>query len=231
MIPLFQGLEEKLRCEKYEIESLKSRAAEIQEGGKHTKVADQAPSIIKQFENLSNRVKVLRHERETQYRDHRHYKEAHDDLLSFISRTKDKTSALKQRNVSDRNSIEVTAKAMETLLSRQAQGQLLVDQMLHKGEVFLHSTSASGQDHYKKEMDALKKSFDNLFEDILKQKTSLLNTVVKWREYKDEHEKLSDWLQKTDADMKAYKTMLYTSIGEKTEQARKVKVSLPFIYK
>lgn len=191
---------------------------------KQGQVAVQAQNIIKQFENLAERIRTLRMERETQYRDHRHYKEAHDDLLSFINRTRDKIPALRQRNLSDRLSIETSASAMETLLSRQAQGQILVDQLYHRGEVFLHSTSSAGQDNYKKEMDSLKESFEDLFKDIAQQKESLQNTVVKWREYKDEYERLSDWLQKTDADMKAYKTMLYTSIGEKTDQVQKVKV-------
>lgn len=189
-----------------------------------SQVAAEAQNILKQFESLSERIKVLRSERETQYRDHRHYKEAHDDLLSFINRTRDKIPALRQRNLSDRLSIETAAHAMETLLSRQAQGQILVDELFHRGEVLLHSTSSSGQDNYRKEMESLKETFEELFADIAQQKEALQRTVVKWREYKDEHERLSDWLQKTDADMKAYKTMLYTSIGEKTEQVQKVKV-------
>lgn len=193
---------------------------------KQGQVAVQAQNILKQFENISERIRLLRSERETQYRDHRHFKEAHDDLLSFINRTRDKIPALKQRNLSDRLSIETSAHAMETLLSRQAQGQILVDQLFHRGEVFLHSTSASGQENYRKEMDALKESFEELFNEIAQQKDALQQTVVKWREYKDEYERLSDWLQKTDADMKAYKTMLYTSIGEKTDQVQKVKVRI-----
>ena len=205
---------------------MKSKAAEMLASEKQGQVAVQAQNILKQFESLSDRIKTLRAERETQYRDHRHYKEAHDDLLSFINRTRDKIPAIRQRNLNDRLSIETSAHAMETLLSRQAQGQILVDQLFHRGEVLLPSTSALGQENYKKEMEALKESFEDLFKDIAQQKESLQETVTKWREYKDEYEKLSDWLQKTDADMKAYKTMLYTSITEKTEQVKKVKVSL-----
>ncbi|KAF2357498.1 Spectrin repeat [Trinorchestia longiramus] len=218
-----QGLEEKLRCEKYEVEGLKVKANEMLTSEKQGQVAVQAQNVLKQFESLSDRIRSLRSERETQYRDHRHYKEAHDDLLSFINRTRDKIPALRQRNLSDKLSIETSAHAMETLLSRQAQGQILVDQLFHRGEVLLHSTSSSGQDNYKKEMESLKESFEELFQDIAEQKDALQHTVLKWREYKDEYERLSDWLQKTDADMKAYKTMLYTSIGEKTEQVQKVK--------
>lgn len=223
-----QSLEEKLRCEKYEVESLKTKAEEMLESDKQAQAASQAQNILKQFENLSERIKSLRIEREMQYRDHRHYKEAYDDLLSFVNRTRDKIPALKQRNLGDRFSIETAVQAMETLLTRQAQGQILVDQLLHRGEVFLHSTSASGQEIYKKEIQSLKDSFEELFKDIAQQKDNLEKTVVQWRDYKDEYEKLSDWLQKADADMKAYKTMLYTSIGEKTQQVKNVKVILIF---
>lgn len=219
-----QSLEEKLRCEKYEVESLKLKACEMLASGQQAQAASQAQNILKQFENLSERIKLLRGERETQYRDHRHYKEAYDDLHAFVNRTRDKIPALKQKNLGDRLSIETAVQALETLLNRQAQGQILVDQLLHRGEVFLHSTSSSGQENYKNEMRAVKESFEELFKDISKQKENLEKTVVQWRDYKDEYEKLSDWLQKADADMKAYKTMLYSSIGEKTQQVNNVKV-------
>ncbi|KAA0201773.1 hypothetical protein HAZT_HAZT011047 [Hyalella azteca] len=219
-----KGLEEKLRCEKYEVEGLKVKASEMQATEKQGQVAVQAQNVLRQFEVLSGRITTLRAERETQYRDHRHYKDAHDDLLSFINRTRDKIPALRQRNLSDKLSIETSAHAMETLLSRQAQGQILLDQLYHRGEVLLHSTSSSGQESYKKEMQSLKEGFEELFKDIAEQKDALQQTVLKWREYKEEYERLSDWLQKTDADMKAYKTMLYTTIGEKTDQVNKVKV-------
>lgn len=220
----FQSLEEKLRCEKYEVESLKAKASEMIASGQQAQAASQAQGILKQFENLSERIKTLRGERETQYRDHRHYKEAYDDLHAFVNRTRDKIPALKQRNLGDRLSIETAVQALDTLLTRQAQGQILVDQLLHRGEVLLHSTSQSGQEHYRNEMRAVKESFESLFQDISKQKENLQKTVVQWRDYKDEYEKLSDWLQKADADMKAYKTMLYASIGEKTQQVNNVKV-------
>ncbi|KAK3865215.1 hypothetical protein Pcinc_029165 [Petrolisthes cinctipes] len=218
-----KSLEEKLRCEKYEVESLKLKASEMLASGQQAQAASQAQNILKQFENLSDRIKSLRGERETQYRDHRHYKEAYDDLHAFVNRTRDKIPALKQKNLGDRLSIETAVQALDTLLNRQAQGQILVDQLLHRGEVFLHSTSSSGQEHYKSEMRAVKESFEELFKDISKQKENLEKTVVQWRDYKDEYEKLSDWLQKADADMKAYKTMLYSSIGEKTQQVNNVK--------
>ena len=192
--------------------------------GQQAQAASQAQHILKQFENLSDRIKSLRSERETQYRDHRHYKEAYDDLHAFVNRTRDKIPALKQKNLGDRLSIETAVQALDTLLTRQAQGQILVDQLLHRGEVFFHSTSSSGQEHYKNEMRAVRESFEEVFKEISKQKQNLEKTVVQWRDYKDEHEKLSDWLQKADADMKAYKTMLYASIGEKTQQVNNVKV-------
>ena len=193
---------------------------------KQAQAAMQAQNILKQFENLSERIKTLRSERETQYRDHRHYKEAFDDLSAFVNRTRDKIPALKQRNLGDRLSIETAVSAMVTLLTRQAQGQILVDQLFHRGEVFLASTSPSAQEVYRKEIQALRENFEDLFKDIANQKECLEKTVVQWREYKDEFEKLSDWLQKSDADMKAYKTMLYASIGEKTQQVKNVKVRI-----
>lgn len=49
--------------------------------------------------------------------------------------------------------------------------------------------------------------------------------VVQWRDYKDEYERLSDWLQQMDILVKAQKNALLATVQEKQKQVQDVKVS------
>jgi nesprin-1 len=48
--------------------------------------------------------------------------------------------------------------------------------------------------------------------------------VLQWRDYKEEYERLSDWLQQIDIHVKAHKTALLSTLQEKTKQVQDVKV-------
>lgn len=57
------------------------------------------------------------------------------------------------------------------------------------------------------------------------QKDSLHAIHTHWREYKDEYEKLSDWLQQIDISMKAIKNTPLATVAEKTDQVKQIQVS------
>lgn len=61
--------------------------------------------------------------------------------------------------------------------------------------------------------------------EIKQQKEQLESTVVQWRDYKDEYERLSDWLQQLDIHIKAQKTALLSTVEEKSKQVQEVKVN------
>lgn len=52
-------------------------------------------------------------EREDQYRDHRLYKEAHDDLIGWLSRAREKVPNIKQQSISDKVAIENSVAPLE----------------------------------------------------------------------------------------------------------------------
>lgn len=54
--------------------------------------------------------------------------------------------------------------------------------------------------------------------------------VVQWRDYKDEYERLSDWLQQMDILVKAQKNALLATVQEKQKQVQDVKVSLVTVF-
>jgi len=91
------------------------------------------------------------------------YKEAHDDLIGWLSRSREKVPSMKQRPLSDKLALEHAVAPLEALLNKQAQGELLVEHLHNTGQVLLASTSPQGQESIKNEMRALTESFQTLF--------------------------------------------------------------------
>lgn len=102
-------------------------------------------------------------EREDQYKDHRLFKEAYDDLTSWLTRAREKVPSMKQRPLSDKLAIENAVAPLEALLNKQAQGELLVEHLQHTGEVAIASSSSQGQENIRNEIKALRENFEGLF--------------------------------------------------------------------
>lgn len=126
-----------------------------------------------------------------------------------------------------------------------AQGQVKVDHMIQAGETVLNTTSPTGQDFIIIEMKGLQQDFESLTADIKQQKEKQGNYLyqvwlwsmekasrfmscvhfcqltekvcVLWREYKDEYELVSDWLQQMDAEVKAHKLATKGTLEEKSQ--------------
>ncbi|KAK2588097.1 hypothetical protein KPH14_004158 [Odynerus spinipes] len=218
-----KALEEKVRCENIEVESLKAEVAEMMASGQQGLAASHAQDILSRFDTLSEKIKSLLAEREEQYKDHRTYKEAHDNLIGWLNRAREKIPALKQRSLSDKLAIENAVAPLESLLNKKAQGELLVEHLQHTGKVVCVSTNLQGQEVIKNEIRALGESFEGLFKEIKQQKDQLESTISQWRDYKDEYERLSDWLQQFDILIKAQKNALLPNVKEKQKQVQEVK--------
>ncbi|KAL0110413.1 hypothetical protein PUN28_013801 [Cardiocondyla obscurior] len=224
-------LEEKVRCENIEVDSLKCKVTEMIASGQQGLAASQAQDILNRFDELFEKIKSLLSEREEQYKDHRLYKEAHDDLIGWLNRAREKIPSMKQRSLSDKLAIESAVVPLESLLNKKAQGELLVEHLQHTGKVVCASTSPVGQEVIRNEIRALTESFEGLFKEIQQQKDQLEATVSQWRDYKDEYERLSDWLQQFDILIKAQKNALLPNLQEKEKQVQEVKKLLDNLIK
>ncbi|CAG4999353.1 unnamed protein product, partial [Parnassius apollo] len=216
-------VEEKARCDRLDVDTLKAKAAEMIASGQQNQAATRAQEALNKFDSLYDKIKKLLSDREEQYKDHRLYKEAHDELIQWLSRAREKVPSLKSKPLSDKLAIENAVAPLETLINKQAQGELLLEHLQHTGEVVLASTSPDGQITIKNEMKALKESFDDLFNEIKQQKNQLEETINQWREYKDEYERLSDWLQQKEILIKNHKLVLHGTAKEKGAQVNEVK--------
>ena len=213
-----KSAEEKVRMEKIDVDSLKSQAIDMLASGQQSQSAFQAQKVLERFDELAAKCEKLLTERQEQYRDHRLYKEAYDDLVSWISRAREKFPSLKQSSLSDKLAIENAVQATDNMLNKQAQGELLVEHLTHTGEVVMSSTSTQGQEIIRNDIRSLRDSFESLFRDINSQKENLEETMVQWRSYKEEYERLIEWLQQIDILVKNHKLNLLPNLSEKEKQ-------------
>jgi nesprin-1 len=206
-------------CEKLEVESLKSKASEMMASGQQTQAAGQAQEVLKMFDTLGSEIRRLKLEREEQYKDHKNYKETSDELVGWLTRAKEKIPSLKQRSIGDRMvDVETAGSMFTSLMNKKPQGGLLLERLQQSGEVAMASSSDSGKDLIRSEIRTLNDSFETLFKEIQQQKESLEGTMLKLRDWKEEHERLSDWLQQCEILIKAAKTTLVGSIDDKKKQ-------------
>lgn len=158
-----KALEEKVRCEKIEVDSLKAQAAEILKSKSSEEAAIQAKRMLDRFDEVFQKIQKLLHDREQQYKDHKAYKEAYEEVQVWMTRAQEKVPQLKQRPLGDKLSIEMFSGPLDHLLNKQAQGEVLLENLDHTAQVVIPNTSAPGQEAIKNEIRALRESFDRLF--------------------------------------------------------------------
>lgn len=225
-LELIRNVEERVRVEKIEVDNLKARTLEIIFKGKTTPPALLAQEVLQNFDNVFERVKKLLSDREEQFRDHKVYKEAYDNLNSYINRAREKIPMIQQNSLNDKMSIEQSVAPLESLLNKKAQGELLLEHLQSTSEVVLASSSNNGQQIVKNDIRELKESFEDLFTEIRLQKEKLQDTMLRWRDYKDDYEKLSEWLTQFDILVKNHKLALHTNLPDKNKQVADMKETI-----
>lgn len=102
-------------------------------------------------------------QREQQYKDHKTYKEAYEELSNFLNRSRDKIPSLKERPLSDKLAIENAITPLEALLNKRAQGELLLDNLNTIGSIIIGTTSENGEKIIKQEIELITDDLNKLF--------------------------------------------------------------------
>lgn len=102
-------------------------------------------------------------EREEQYKDHKLYKEATENLHIWLNQAKEKVPSMKERSLSDKLAIENSLTPLENLLNIRPQGELLLGNVQNRSKIVLPNTSGKGQEIIKAEVTELSDAFHNFF--------------------------------------------------------------------
>ena len=215
-----RSLDEKLKCDMQDAEQVKQIAQELQRKGYSNDPSVGSLKICDQFVQLSKSVKGKLEECEGHLKDYKLYKVALESLGQYLQRCKDKLHTMKQRSPNDKNYVDAVTQALDHLLNKEAQGQILVEQVQQTGEVLLKTTSGNARSILQKDIAASVQSFGDLFEDIKRHREQMGLIMSVFRDFKDETERLNDWMQQADINVKAAKTSLLATLDEKEKAVR-----------
>ncbi|XP_025834538.1 nesprin-1 isoform X2 [Agrilus planipennis] len=218
-----KNAEEKIRVEKIEVDNLQAKVDQILVTSQQSQAARQTKTILDKFYRLADETAKLLHARGSQYRDHKTYKEAYEELQRWLMRAQEKIPQLKQRPLSDKAAVDNFVAPIDALLNKQAQGEVLLENLEQAAQVVVPTTGATGQQAILNETRALRESFERLFKDLREQKELMDSVLAHWRDYKDEYERLSDWLQQIAILTKNQKIALSATVPEKAKQVQDVK--------
>ncbi|CAG0920654.1 unnamed protein product [Notodromas monacha] len=184
-------------------------------------------SVEREFSNIKFELEKLegdlvdvRQELDERLRQWEEYEHSFERLLSWLNESEGSLKEFAPKSTLEEKELQLSK--YQNLMNRQPQGLAKLEKVVHMGEVLLASTSTAGQETLANEISALKASFKSLFDEIEAQKKELEGLLSQMRGYKDEYERINDWLQQTDADMKAARTMLLPNLPEKEKQYLKV---------
>ncbi|XP_057659189.1 muscle-specific protein 300 kDa isoform X4 [Diorhabda carinulata] len=214
-------LEEKTRAEKIDVDNLKAHIAEVLQKKKGSEATEEAQETLNRFDAIAAKIFKLSLDKDAQYKDHKLYKEAYDEVQRWMTRAQEKVPQL-QRPLSEKLTIDTLAAPLDHLLNKKAQGEVLLENLEHTAQVVLPNTSEKGQELINNDIRALRESFDRLFKDLKQQREQLDAVLANWRDYKDEYEKVSDWLQQIAILIKNQKIALMSNLPEKEKQVKDV---------
>ncbi len=223
-IEKLKPIEEKLKAEKIEVDQIKAKTLQMQTQGYNNQSTGHAVAQCDRFDKLLLAVKDKLLNYEAMHKDHKAFKAAQDSLAQYLQRCKDKLHTMKQRSPNDKNYVEAVTQALDHLLNKEAQGQILVEQVQQTGDVLLKSakTSKEKEDIQAKVAKAVE-DFHVLFGDIKEQRSQMGKVMNIFCDFKEETERLSDWMQQADINLKAAKTCLLATLEEKEKAVRDVK--------
>ncbi|XP_037575539.2 muscle-specific protein 300 kDa-like [Dermacentor silvarum] len=192
-------LEQRLLQEQAQVDNLKSRAAELAKSHPGNEHSEPAFEAVERFKNACKRAEKLVETTEKAYRSHLDFKNACDDLVSWLRQLREKVPPF-TRSLSDRLSLESSISVLEwSLLPRR-------QRLLRQSLASLFWTIRSLH---------LRAISQVLFDEISTTKEKLGTTCSQLREFREEYEHMSEWLQLMEDDIKNQRTLLWPTLEEK----------------
>ncbi|XP_067130355.1 LOW QUALITY PROTEIN: muscle-specific protein 300 kDa-like [Centruroides vittatus] len=214
-----KSLQHKTAQERIEVDHLKSRAVEMIDSGPESSHTTQAMNVVHKFATLSESINEQVLKNEQNYRDHITYKNLCDDLVAWMRQIREQVPPM-TRSLSDRLNLEASVTTLEELMAKKSQGQQKVESMIQAGKTCMKSSSEAGNKLISSDMETLQCDFSNLFTDIQDMKIKLDNICVQLKEFKDEYERVSEWLQLMDGEVKAQRATLKATLEEKESSSK-----------
>jgi len=181
----------------------------------NTALSQPGLDTLRRYDTLCDVVKELKQGLENQEKARETHNAASDELLNFLSLLREK----KQQALADKLfDVEAANSVFNALMNKQPQASILLDRVLATGEVAMANASVQEKDHIKAGIQDSTNNFNSLFKEIERDSANLATTLAQLRDWKEEYERLSDWLQQNEILIKNSKLTLLASIQDKTQK-------------
>jgi nesprin-1 len=219
-IERMKSLEEKMKTSQLEINSIKLRIESMKQSTQGADAFARGSAIIDKHGKLLTRIQEKLLDYESQLKNYKTLKAAQDSLVQYLQRCRDKLNTMKQRSPNDKNYVDAITQGLDHLLNKEAQGQIIVEQLTQAGEVLLEKNTVLNKDRVRQDIATLNESFVQLFNDVKKQRQQMGQIMSIFRDFKEETERLTDWLQQANINIKAAKTSLLSTLQDKEKAVR-----------
>lgn len=214
-IERMKSLEEKMKNTKLEIDNIKLRIESMRHSSQGADAFSRGSTIIDKHGKLLAKIQDKLSDYETQLKNYKTLKVAQDSLVQYLQRCRDKLQTMKQRSPNDKNYVDAITQGLDHLLNKEAQGQIIVEQLTQAGEILLNKDTILNKEKVQQDICTLNESFVSLFDDVKQQRKQMGQIMNIFRDFKDETERLTDWLQQANINIKAAKTSLLSTLQDK----------------
>lgn len=184
--------------------SIRSKLNEI-----NLKVISRAPEFKVQLDNLKTRQEMTKVKvaeviecNERAYKDHLSFKEACNDLASWMRSIRDKIPSLSAGNLSDRLSIETSVATFTQLQSHRPTGQSKLENVKKLAAQADETSSVDGKILIQNNVENLEKDFTIIFNGIDKTINELHELQKELKVFREEYEEVNEWLQQKEKEIK-----------------------------
>lgn len=219
-IERMKSLEEKMKTTQLEIDNIKFRIESMKHSTQGADAFARGSAIVDKHGKLLAKIQEKLLDYELQLKNYKTLKVAQDSLVQYLQRCRDKLNTMKQRSPNDKNYVDAITQGLDHLLNKEAQGQIIVEQLTQAGEVVLEKNTVLNKDRVRQDIAALNESFVQLFNDVKKQRQQMGQIMNVFRDFKEETERLTDWLQQVNINIKAAKTSLLSTLQDKEKAVR-----------
>ena len=216
-LDLLNNLESRNYQFKADAEHLKGEIVKLNESMSGCKEITSAEGILEEYHKLSQEISGKSANLLKLKNDMKNLAQAKEALKNYIQRCRDKINTMKQRSPNDKNYFEAVIQALDHLMNKEAQGQILLEQMELAAQTLFSQKEAShfAIDSEQDEVKNLIETYNDLFNGVRNQRHEMDKIMQVFQKFKEDTERLSDWLQQMEVNIKAAKTSLQGSLAEK----------------
>jgi len=220
-IEKLKELSEKMSLEKHDVKQVEAKIATARTESIPNEVVKRANATCERFGKLHNSIDEKCAKAEREYKDIKAHKSAMESVGQYLQRCKDKLQTMRQRSPNDKNYVDAITQGLDHLLNKEAQGQILLEQLQQTGDVLKKSKVGNVSD-VDAEVSKQTAAFNELFADVKSQREQMGHVMGIFRDFKEETERLTDWLKQADINLKAAKTSMLATLEEKEKAVQDV---------